>query len=129
MLLAATVFVSGVTALPAHSNDFEPQIRSAFEQQIEPWLSDPRVIDAIRAQNSEHSSMTSAQIDSLDQQWRSEVDNGGGPLVERVMNTDLSGFLSDKKGEAGELITEMFVMDNQGLNVGQSDVTSDYMQG
>jgi hypothetical protein len=27
------------------------------------------------------------------------------------------------------MITEMFVMDAKGLNVGQSDVTSDYWQG
>lgn len=27
------------------------------------------------------------------------------------------------------LITEVFIMDNRGLNVGQSDLTSDYWQG
>ena len=27
------------------------------------------------------------------------------------------------------MVTEIFVMDNKGLNVGQSDVTSDYWQG
>ena len=37
--------------------------------------------------------------------------------------------LKSKKDEAGGLFSEIFIMDAKGLNVGQSDVTSDYMQG
>ena len=38
-------------------------------------------------------------------------------------------FLRAKKEASKGLFTEIFVMDNKGLNVGQSDVTSDYWQG
>ena len=58
-----------------------------------------------------------------------EAKAGGGDLIQKVMSTELSAFLADLKAKHPDAITEIFVMDNNGLNVGQSDVTSDYMQG
>ena len=46
-----------------------------------------------------------------------------------MLANELSDFLRDKQAGSGGTITEVFVMDNKGLNVGQSDVTSDYWQG
>ena len=45
------------------------------------------------------------------------------------MKNELSAFLAKKKEETQDVVTEMFVMDDKGLDVGQSDVTSDYWQG
>jgi hypothetical protein len=45
------------------------------------------------------------------------------------MNNDLSSFLRGVKAASGGVITEIFVMDNHGLNVGQTNGTGDYMQG
>jgi hypothetical protein len=45
------------------------------------------------------------------------------------MKNDLSAFLRGIKAASGGVITEIFVMDNLGLNVGQTDGTGDYMQG
>jgi hypothetical protein len=41
----------------------------------------------------------------------------------------LSAYLRELKKQHEMVITEMFVMDAKGLNVGQSDITSDYWQG
>ena len=50
-------------------------------------------------------------------------------MMKGVLGNALSKFLQGKKDASDGLITEMFVMDNKGMNVGQSDATSDYMQG
>lgn len=113
----------------AAANDFEPQIREVLESQVKGWLSDPAVVNAIKAQNAETSSLSDADIDALDKQWRAEAKAGGGPLVDKVLGNELSAFLKAKKDASNGLYSEIFVMDAKGLNVGQSDVTSDYMQG
>jgi hypothetical protein len=49
--------------------------------------------------------------------------------IEFHEKNDLSSFLRGIKAASGGVITEIFVMDNHGLNVGQTDGTGDYMQG
>jgi hypothetical protein len=94
-----------------------------------PWLSEAVVVDAVKAQNEKHASITEADIDKLDKDWRAQAKAGGGEMIDAALGNDLSKFLKSKKEGAGGKISEIFVMDNKGLNVGQSDVTSDYMQG
>ena len=50
-------------------------------------------------------------------------------MIDDILRNSLSGFLKAKKKESEGLFTEIFVMDNKGMNVGQSDITSDYWQG
>ena len=123
------VAVCGLMMGSASANDFAPQISDLLAKQIKPWLSDPAVIDAVKAQNAKTASLSDADIDKLDKQWRAEAKGGGGPLVNELLGNALSKFLAGKKQGANGVISELFVMDAKGLNVGQSDVTSDYMQG
>lgn len=104
-------------------------IKALVTDKLSAWLSDPVLIEAVRAQNVKHASLTQAEIDALDKEWRAQVNTPKRPLVDSLLSTKLSGFLVAKKKESGGLITEVFVMDDKGLNVGQSDVTSDYWQG
>lgn len=97
--------------------------------KIRSWASDPVVIDAIRAQNRKNATLTQTDIDKLDKKWRAETKASAHPLIDSVMSNELSAYLSKIKQNAGGLYTEIFVMDDRGLNVGQSDVTSDYWQG
>ena len=124
----AVLVLAGATT-SASANDFAPQITKLLNEQIRPWLSDPAVVDAVKAQNLKTASLTDADIDKLDKQWRAEAKAGGGPLVQEVAAAPLSEFLKGKEAAAGGMISELFVMDAKGLNVGMSDVTSDYMQG
>ena len=104
-------------------------IRRDVVPQVRTWLADPSVISAINSQNLRHASLGQSDIDRLDGQWRSETSSGNRKLVDAVLSNRLSGYLGGVKDEARGLYTEIFVMDNKGLNVGQSDVTSDYWQG
>ncbi|OKH89725.1 hypothetical protein LF95_07360 [Thalassospira sp. TSL5-1] len=112
----------------ANANEFEGQLRN-YSQDVKAWLSDPVVIDAVKAQNAENANLTQQDIDNLDKQWRAETAATDKPLIDKVLARPLSNFLREKADAAQGLITEIFVMDNKGLNVGQSDVTSDYWQG
>ncbi len=123
------VLMLAAASTTASANDFAPQITKLLNEQIKPWLSDPAIVDAVKAQNLKTASLTDADIDKLDKQWRAEAKAGGGPLVQEVAAAPLSDFLKGKEAAAGGLISELFVMDANGLNVGMSDVTSDYMQG
>lgn len=126
---AAAIFASLSISGSAMANEYESQLRDIFQEQLKPWLSSPLLIDAINKQNTDHAGLTDSDIDSMDKDWRSQAKNGGGPLIDRVVGREASAYLSGKKKESGELITEVFIMDNKGLNVAVSDITSDYMQG
>lgn len=127
--IPAILLVGFISATPATANDFEPQIMDLLSNQINQWVSDPVIINAIKAQNTEHADLDATAIDTLDKNWRSEAESGSGALIDRVLGNELSKFLTGKKEGSNGVFSEIFVMDNKGLNVGQSDVTSDYMQG
>lgn len=127
--VALALFVSLSIPNASFANEYEPQLRDLFEQRLQTWLQSPMLIEAINKQNEDHAGLTDAEIEKLDQDWRSQAKNGGGPLVDRILSNEASAYLLGKKNEADELVTEVFIMDNKGLNVAVSDVTSDYMQG
>ncbi len=125
----SAVIWAGAFSGQAFAQEHVGPVTDYVKANIESWLSDPVVIGAINEQNAAHAGLTQADIDALDKQWRAEVDAGSKPLIDKVLGTALSKFLAAKQAEAGGMITEAFVMDNKGLNVGQSEITSDYWQG
>lgn len=123
----AVVLFFAASFAPAAANDFKPQLSKYIENAT--WIQDPVVTSAVEAQNEKHAGLSDADIEALDQKWRAEKDAGSGPMISEVLANDLSAWLKQKKDESNGLIAEVFVMDNKGLNVGQSDPTSDYWQG
>lgn len=127
--LLSAAAVLAVTVSVAQANEFEPALRDFADSQVRGWLSDPAVIQAIKSQNGETAALSEDQIIALDKQWRAETAAGSRPMIDGVLGNALSSYLQQKKDGAEGLVTEIFVMDAKGLNVGQSDVTSDYWQG
>jgi len=107
----------------------EGKIRSYINSQIRNWLSSDELIKAVDQQNTNHLGISSDEISRLDQRWRKEKLRGSGSLIDSVMGNELSAFLRGIKAASGGVITEIFVMDNVGLNVGQTNGTGDFMQG
>ena len=110
-------------------DDHESAIRALYDADIKSWLDSPLIAGAVNAQNDKHAAFSQAEIDQLDQQWRAETGASSRPLIDDVMANELSDYLKTVKENGQGLYTEIFVMDDKGLNVGQSDVTSDYWQG
>ena len=118
-----------MSAPPAIAKSHEAKARAAAESQFKAWAHDPVVISAIKEQNAKHANLSTADIDKMDKVWRAQKKSGDRPLIEAKMSNTLAKFLKVVKSKSGGLITEAFVMDNKGLNVGQTDPTGDYMQG
>ena len=127
-LTISTFVVSILLTSAVAANEFGDELRSLADQDVNAWASHAAVISAVKKQNQEHKGLTQSKIDKLDQTWRSQV-GSGGDLIDRILGNDLSEFLKQETSKHQGLYTEIFVTDNLGLNVGQSDITSDYWQG
>ena len=127
-LVAAVVFVA-FSAGSASANEFEAPMKDLAKKITTSWLADPVVINAVKKQNEAHAALKQDEIIVLDKKWRSETGATDQPMIKAVLANELSKFLVAEKEKSAGLFTEVFVMDNKGLNAGQSDITSDYWQG
>ena len=97
--------------------------------QIRSWTASPVVLLSLEASNKRHDGLTEENILTLDKQWRAERKIDDQPLITAVLACPLSSYLTAIQAASLGLYTEIFVMDNKGLNAGQSAITSDYWQG
>ncbi len=117
------------TVAHAQRSTYKAFIQEILESNIKTWIQDPKMIANIKAQNTKNDDLTQDEIQGLDKQWRDEQRASHQPLIDKVLASPLSEFLKEMKSDNEGLFSEIFVMDNKGLNVGQSDITSDYWQG
>jgi hypothetical protein len=129
-LLGTVAMLAIGVAMPASGEEAHvAPVTEYVNANVKAWLADPAVVSAVKAQNEANAALDQAAIEALDQKWRSEVEADSHPMIDAVLGNTLSTFLKSKQGGSGGTITEIFVTDAKGLNVGQSDVTSDYWQG
>jgi hypothetical protein len=126
-LLAAAGFVA--FSGPAFANDFAVELKSLAESRIKEIAATPDLVAAIKAQNVTTGGYDQARVDELDKTWRAEADAVDQPMIDAVLNSPASAILTAAREGSEGLFTEIFVMDAKGLNVAQSDPTSDYWQG
>lgn len=111
------------------AEDISDRIGAFLQSKVREWVSDPVVVNTLRAQNQQHLALSMADITRLDNEWKEEAPNGSGKLVSAVADNDLSEYLRKVKTDNSSVVTEIIVMDNRGLNVGLAELTSDYWQG
>lgn len=104
-------------------------IDSDFIEETRAWLEVPVVRLTVESRNAEAGGMDQAEIDRLDQQWRAERGTEDQPLITSVLANPLSSYLIRIQANGVGLYSEIFVFDKNGLNAGQSAITSDYWQG
>lgn len=127
---AALVSALGLGWLPASAaSEFDAPLRALAESDLAAWASEPAVIEAVQDQNTAHTALTQADIDAMDLAWQADVGSTSSTLIGPIMSKPLSVWLKAQMDASAGLITEVFVMDDHGLNVAQSSVTSDYWQG
>jgi hypothetical protein len=98
-------------------------------EEVKKLLVQPVTVISIGASNDAHANIDQAGIDALDKEWKTESKVDKQPLIAEMLSSPLSNYLLYLQAQSAGLYTEMFVMDDKGLNVGQSSVTSDYWQG
>ena len=112
----------------AASNEYTSDLTQLADSTIRAWSADTRVIEAVRDQNKMSAGLSQSAILDLDQTWRDQTVSGG-EMIDEVLANSLSVYLRDLQAQGQGQFTEIFVTDIRGLNVGQSNVTSDYWQG
>lgn len=132
-LIAGLFAVSGLfftTALPAYA---EPPTSALVSEDLIGEIRDFIDRDIVRLsilnQNQKYSALDPAAITALDQQWVAELKADEKPLVAATLSNPLSTYLTRVQAHSSGLYTEIFVMDKNGLNVGQSNLSSDFWQG
>lgn len=104
-------------------------ITPAFVDRLRKELLQPVTILSVNASNKRHEGVQQAEIDTLDNAWKTEAKSDDQPLIAEILSSPLSSYLLYMQAKSAGLFTEVFIMDKFGLNVGQSSVTSDYWQG
>ncbi|WP_394154899.1 PDC sensor domain-containing protein [Loktanella salsilacus] len=123
-IVAICLMTSAVPAI-ADGADY-----AAFvETQVAALAGNALVQDALAASSAAHSSYTMTEILTLDAEWRDQIDNADKPVIAPVIDAPVSAFLRQIVSDSGGSIVEVILMDQFGLNVGTSSITSDFWQG
>ncbi len=123
------IFVCFGLASTGVGNSLNEKYTKDAVQFLQKVVQDQVLVQAIVAQNSQHEHLSQSEVDELDMRWRAETNVSARPMISSVMNNDVSKYLRRIKSQNEGVLTEIFVMDNRGFNVGTSDITSDYFQG
>ncbi|MGO8654338.1 hypothetical protein ACC771_00830, partial [Rhizobium ruizarguesonis] len=99
-LLACTAFAMPMGVSMAQDAKLAP-ISDYVTSDVKPWLNDPAIIEAIKAQNAANANLSAADVDALDKKWRAEVDGSDHSMIDGVLNSPLSKFLQGKKEASG----------------------------
>ena len=113
----------------SQTNIYESRLKNILNNDIAKWAYNPIIINAIKEQNEAHDTLSMIEIEKLDRTWQLQINNVNRPLINEVQNKEISDFLLSKQIQSDGLYREIMVMDNRGLIVGNSIVSTDYWQG
>jgi hypothetical protein len=129
LLSATPTFSAAQSDVPTPDIPTTDLITTAMIDDIRKWAAEPVVTISLKSQNLRHEKLTGAEIQELDEQWRAERTAKRQPLIAERLGNPLSNYLTRVQAKSLGLYVEIFVMDERGLNVGQSSITSDFWQG
>jgi len=101
-----------------------PKVKTFIKETLIPLCTNPVFVEQTQAQNAQ--GLTLEQIKKTDQQWAEAEDEL--PIHNKLLNNACAEEIRRIVNE-NPAIGETFVTDNQGANVGQNELTSDYWQG
>lgn len=133
MIAASAAFALPLALGQAQAQTPEPDVKQLVTPQVLEEMykivSSDIVRISVNAQNEKLRTLPQADIDTLDKQWVAERKSDDKPLIAATLSNPLSVYLARIQGKSLGLYAEIFIMDQNGLNVGQSSVTSDFWQG
>lgn len=116
-----------VGALP---QEFAPELEKILGNKlaiIENFLLDPIIIGAVRKSNAEHEGISVLEIQTMDERWKSPKEKADSDYIQQFLNNETAKkLLLFQETDAG--FSEIFITDQRGLNVGQTNKTSDFYQ-
>jgi len=100
-----------------------------ISDEINPWLSNPIIVEALRTQNRKTGSYTEKEIKVLESIWQEEFASDQYDLIAKVLGRPVSRYLKRVKLNGLGTYHEIHIMDGVGLLTGASDANDDYWQG
>lgn len=116
--------LANLTKLVDASTAAAPEMKDFVKAKLLPLCTNPVFVKAITEQNAK--AVPLDKIKQTDALWQKAEDEL--PIQKELMTNACAEEIRRLAKELGSL-TETFVMDNQGANVGQNALTSDYWQG
>lgn len=103
-------------------------------KHVKPFINDAMIVSAVKARNAEMHKLRQQQLDQMDIVW---LDRTDPYLIDSRMNNKLSEWLRKKENEVNGgpggakvgPVQEIFVNDDLGFNVAETDLTHDMNQG
>lgn len=129
LFAGALLASSSIAKAEPPAPDFKALLTPAVIAAAHEWIDTDVVRVSVKAQNQRLMKLDQARIDELDNQWKAERKSDDKPLIAATLSNPLSVYLTRMQGRSLGLYAEIFVMDQNGLNVGQSSITSDFWQG
>jgi len=121
----AFVGVAGTVFAEVDTGSAAPSMLNAYALNTLTKIgTDAGIVKAVKADNA--SGETMAQILEMDAKWKAE--KGVADYMKALMENDCAKHLNEIRSK-DDAIFEIFVMDNQGAIVCETDKTGDYWQG
>ncbi|MDB2415495.1 hypothetical protein N9W34_06960, partial [Rickettsiales bacterium] len=83
---------------------------------------------AILEQNKKYENITTSEKRDLNRRWYSEIRKSQKTLIKKTLDNDVSKFLKYIQDQSEGLYTELIIVDEHGINVGQSTISRDFWQ-
>lgn len=122
ILLGLVIFLA--TANPAWAEEAPQAVKDLANAELAAIGGDPVIVAAVKEQNAK--GMSLAEIQAMDTKWQETA--GVADFMDALMNNPCAVRLKEIMNSK-PFYAEIFVMDNQGANVCQTNKTSDYWQG
>lgn len=125
MIAFALVFIFfGMTGLAIGGEKAPARVETLARSELVKLSIDPIIVNAVKAENAKGKSL--AQIKEMDKKW---IETPGVADFMRVLMESECGLHLRELQKSMRYAAEIFVMDNQGAVVCETDKTSDYWQG
>jgi hypothetical protein len=126
-LVAAAAIACGFA--PAAAMPTVDLIDEELLAELRSYLADEVVTMSVAMHNDRYGTANAAEVERLDKQWVAERSATKKPLISATLANPLSNYLTRVQAHSLGLLTEIIVFNRNGLNVGQSNITSDFWQG
>ncbi|MET0547008.1 MAG: hypothetical protein ABWZ40_11920 [Caulobacterales bacterium] len=126
-LILVVLILAGIGAIVWRGAEANRAAAAAIDELTE-LSNNQNLIDAIISQNARTRNLTTAEIATLDAQYKQDAQTGGGIPAE-MMQRPQSQYLKRYTEDATNRIVFIMLMDARGLNVAASRPTTDYFQG
>jgi hypothetical protein len=108
--------------------DYRSDIEDLVVNEMKLWLKNDIVLQTLAKQNDRNELLSPTDKKVLNNKWMIERRKNKRPLIDKVLENDLSQFLKLKQAESKGLFTEIIIIDAYGINAGQSMLSEDYWQ-